>query len=206
MNCRDIRKIIDQHFGPGPQDPGGKTAMPAPVDTHIASCPDCAAYLNELALLGSMLNSADYSVRPGELDSITFDNIAAAESSRWARGRSTANQPNIRWLWAPVAVAAAIILVILIPKIGDTPSSLSTDSFSSSGITSAEIINDISSSDSLGDEVLSSLAADIDFENVADEIIYNAEIADLLQGLTPSELEALSDKIDELSKGATRKG
>ncbi|OGC93477.1 MAG: hypothetical protein A2W25_05685 [candidate division Zixibacteria bacterium RBG_16_53_22] len=199
MNCINARIEIDARLRKGSAE------LPIDVRCHVDDCPACAAHMAELIKLQSILERTDFRVRPGELDGITFERIAEI-----ARGR----RPEViglkwsrpAWLWAPVAVAAAIILVSLIPKLANhVPSTTAINTASS--ITSAEVINDIARSEGLGDEFLTEMAGDMNVEYIAQELIEGSDIEDLLHGLTQSEMKALSDKIDNLpGMGSTGKG
>lgn len=190
MNCRDAQSRIDQSLN------AGDIELPDNLRDHAESCPACSSYLAELVNLQSILEGSDLGVRPGELDDITFERIAEiAQGRRPELIRLKWSKPG--WLWAPVAAAAAIILVVLIPKFTNhAPSTIAINTTSS--ITSAEVINDIARSDSLGIAFLTEMAGDINVEYVAQELLNGSDVEDLIYGLTQNEMEALSDKIDNL--------
>jgi hypothetical protein len=147
-----------------------------------------------------MLERSDLSVRPGDLDDITFEKIVAVaggqpEAVRPRRFELRPFGPAPVWLWVPVAAAAAIALMVLIPRFTNNTTSTITIG-ATPGITSTELINDIAKSDSLGDEVLAEMADDMNMDYIAEALIEGSNINDLLHGLTQSEMEALSDKIE----------
>jgi len=189
MLCKDVQLQIDERLRKGGPD------LPNEIRGHIDSCPVCAAYLAELDSLRPVLDMADLRALPGELDDLTFEKIVAA-----AGGGRKAVRPGrfeLRWLWVPLAVAAAIALMILIPRlIVNAPSTVALNT--TPGITTIGLINDIALSDSLGDEVLAEMADDMNMDYIAETLSEGSDIDDLLSGLTQSEMEALGDKIDEL--------
>ncbi len=201
MNCKDAQFQIDERLRKG------STELPYEVANHIGSCPVCSAYLAESGELRSILDRFDPRVRPGELDDITFESIAALAGGKVERpGAIRARRFDLRWLWAPAAVVVAIVLVALVPKL--TTNIPSTDTMNTAArLTNVELIDDIAHSDSLVGEVLADMADDMNMDNIAEELVEGADINDLLHGLSQSEMEALSNKIDELpGMGSSGKG
>jgi hypothetical protein len=200
MNCKDAQFRIDESFMAGQED------LAAEIRKHVDTCRICAGYLAELAELQTLLAGSGPDVHPGELEDLTFEKIVAVADSKGRGKVARSRRFEHRWLWAPMAAAAIIVLTVLIPKFtGDSPSGVALNT--SSDITSTELINDIAESDSLGDVVLAEMADDINVDYIAEALIDDSDINDLLHGLTQGEMEALFDKIDDLPEtGQTGKG
>jgi hypothetical protein len=201
MNCRSVRKAIEEHIA--------AKGMPLSdsISGHIDSCPSCLAYLGQLLEMRTALDLSREHVRPGELDDMTFEKIAALAGARkyMPRGISIKDH-KLRWALAPVALAAAIVVAVLIPEYYNRPDMIIAAN-GASDQSSNEIINEIATSESLGTEILADMAIDLNFDNIADELMREAEFNDLLYGLTQSELEALNNKIDDLPRtGRSGKG
>lgn len=192
MNCKDARDGIDRALISTP------FSLPAEVDAHIENCPDCSAYLKEVYALQTVLNKHSLEVMPGELDNLTFEKIVSRAEEK--KKKPVAWRPAFRWRWvlAPASVAAIFIIALLI-RGNDVTTMADLNNTVSYSMTSAEIVDQIAGSDSLGEELLVTLAnKNSDFEHVADELLSGSDINDLLSGLTDDELKALYNKIDKL--------
>jgi len=204
MNCKMAKLKIDECIK------ANALSLPHEVEAHLISCAQCSAYRSELAGLQSILDKSDMSVYPGELDDITFESITAVASGKGREIKAGSRKAVYRWLWAPAAIAATIIVTVLVPQLANrvpSGSSAETAIVAPTSITSVEVISDIARSDSLGDEVLADIAQDIDMDYIADALLEGSDVSDMLYGLTPSEMEALYNKIDNLSEtGSTGKG
>jgi hypothetical protein len=191
MNCKECQKLLEENFR------SGKTTLADDLKRHVVSCSSCAAFSEELRALGSILAGSDPKVLPGELDDITFERIVSEARGTNVKPAHAKPRVALRWAWAPAA-AAVVIVALLIPKLYDG----STDQIiydPLTDLTAVEIIDDIASSDSLGVEVLASLADDANLDYLVDELAADAEVDDLLGGLSQGELENLYDKIEDLS-------
>jgi hypothetical protein len=190
MNCKEFRKQADILFGQ-------KEDIGSPLmKEHAASCPDCASYWNELSALDGALNELKVEVHPGELDNITFDRIARLASA--PTGYSTAIKAawSFKWILAPLTVAVAAVLIFMLAK----PVQKLDNSYT--GIvpySTQEVESAILSSDTLGTELLSTLAGnDAELDRAADELIGDSDIDDILSSMSADELKAVYDKIDNL--------
>jgi hypothetical protein len=190
MNCKEFRKQADNFFGQK------ENIGSSQLKEHADSCPACAVYLNEFSILRGALNEIHFGIRPGELDDISFERIAAMASNPAGKHRAIRIAWPIKWILAPVAVSAAAVLIFMLAK----PVPKSDNSFTVSvPYSSQEIESAILSSDTLGIEILSSLAGDdTELDRAADELISDSDIDDILSSMSADELKAVYDKIDNL--------
>ena len=190
MNCREFRKQID--LGLLKAD----SKLSAELEAHIVSCAQCSVYLNDLSLMQNALNETNLMVRLGELDDINFEKIVSMASEKVKERKAVRITWAFKWLLAPAVVAAAAVLIFLPSKpVQNSDSSLvGTLSYSAQ-----EIENSILTSDSLGNELLASLASDNnDLDNVSNELLQDLDINDILSTLSADELKSLFEKIDNL--------
>jgi hypothetical protein len=173
--------------------------MPEELRRHVDSCPECAAHKSELLALGKIIGETTYTIELGELDHINFDNIKALALGTKDKPAKTRRGFSFKWLWAPAAVAMAVAaFLIFSPKNNNSIKNYSDINIDIS-LTSQDLENQISSSDSLSKQLLSSLATnDGEFDNAADELTNNANLDDLINGLTDNELDAFYSKINDL--------
>ncbi|HBZ01226.1 MAG TPA: hypothetical protein DEO84_07915 [candidate division Zixibacteria bacterium] len=190
MNCKEFRKQID--LGLVKSD----NQLSAELEAHVVSCPQCTVYLNNLSLMQKALNETDLVVRPGELDDINFEKIISMAPVKAKEHKSVRIAWPFKWLLAPAIVAAAAVLIFLPSK----PVQNSNNSLAGAVVYSTqEIENTILSSDSLGVELLASLAGDnIDLDNASDELLRDSDINDILNSMSADELNNLYEKIDNL--------
>jgi hypothetical protein len=189
MNCREYQRQIDIGFKQSGYEISGELVE------HIQSCSSCSAYLRQLESLQEALNRP-LAILPGELDDITWETIGATAPDRKKERRPAKFARLLKWSLVPAAITAAVILVIMLFKPGakNDYSGMSIDPYTTLGTD-----NSILSSDSLSIQVLSSMAADdASLDRAADELLSGSDIDDLLGNLTPDELKALYDKIDNL--------
>jgi hypothetical protein len=192
MNCAKFQKLIDESFSKG------DFFLSDEIRRHLEICSTCAAFAADLRSLQGVLDRRDFAVRPGELDGITFENIIAAKPAVEIKRSVPALARFLRWAWVPAAVSA-LILVALIATRGTSPTGDSYTDTGLNGYTNQELVNQISSSDSLGTEFLVSLAGDDDdFTDAADELLSGADLDEILDGLTSDELKTLYSKLDDL--------
>jgi hypothetical protein len=190
MNCREYRRQIDIGFKQSGFEISGELLE------HIKSCASCSEYSRELEMLQNALNQQELQVVPGELDDLTFEKIISSSHDRKKEHRTVRVGWFTKWLLAPAAVTAVVILVILLARPGgknvNDYSGVYIDPYSS-----FEIDNSIFSSDSLSIQVLSSMAGnDAALDRVADELLHESNIDDMLGNLTADELRVLYDKLD----------
>jgi hypothetical protein len=190
MNCREFRKQIDLGLKRTGSELSGE------LEAHVISCAQCAVYLNDLSLMQNTLNETDLEVRPGELDDINFEKIVSMASEKVKERKSVRIAWPFKWLLAPAVVAAAAVLIFLPAKQvqNSNNSSAGTVTYSTQ-----EIENTILTSDSLGIELLASLASDNnDLDNASDELLRDLDINDILGSMSNDELKSLYEKIDNL--------
>jgi hypothetical protein len=198
MNCREFQQKIDLEFG------RGEIEMPSGLKKHLQSCDSCSAYLGTLSRLGEALSKQKFEVLPGELDDITFEKIAQSKRPYpEKRGLfETIFRGFPRWGWAPATAIAAIILLTIVPKIGERISTI-YQLDEPSGVT--EIVDEyagIESDDDLALVVISLLENDTDFVRAAEELMTDMEYDDVIDDLTDDELKALYDKIEIIEGSA----
>jgi hypothetical protein len=190
MSCSEFQRQIDIGFKQSGFEISGELLE------HIQSCESCSDYLRELETLQEALNQPRSKILPGELDDLTFDKIISPSPELEKVRHSIKIGWLSKWLLAPAVVIAAVILIIMFVKPGGNNvneySGMYIDPYSS-----FEMDNSIFSSDSLSIKVLSSMAGnDATLDRVADELLYESNIDDMLGNLTPDELKALYDKLD----------
>ena len=194
MKCKDIQKRIDIEFRQGGFELSEK------LNSHVESCPACASYLKALARLDQVLANAPLEIRPGELDDLTFERIVDLASSKGEKTGIFVNIFKLKWAWVPAAAAAIIIAAIYIPQITHkstpTASIYTADSYMPSD---ADLEAALLSSDTLTDQFLSTIAGNSkDLDLVNDELMSGANINDIINSLSNSELEALYKKLGNL--------
>jgi len=198
MDCKEFQEKIDLEFRYGAFE------MPSELRQHMQDCHSCSAYSGELSRLKESLHEQKFEVLPGELDDITFEKIAQLEQpGPEKRGVFEAVFTGFRrWVWAPAAVVAVIIILAIIPQfIERTATIFPLDE--SSGI--VEIVDDyaeIESYDDLALVVVSLLEDDTEFDWAAGELIIDMDYNDLIDDLTDDELRALYDKIEMINGSA----
>ncbi len=190
MSCSEFQRQIDIGFKQSGFEISGELLE------HIQSCESCSDYLHELEMLQGALNRPRLEVLPGELDDLTFDKIISPSRQSQKARHSIKIGWLSKWLLAPAVVTVAVILTIMLTRPGGNNineySGMYIDPYSS-----FEMDNSIFSSDSLSIKVLSSMAGnDAALDRVADELLYESNIDDMLGNLTPDELKALYDKLD----------
>jgi len=192
MNCKDVQKQIGALFGKG------EFSLPEEMRLHVGRCPACASFAADLKSMQGVLDTHDFKVRPGELDDITFEKITAAASSAPERRSTPGFARFLRWAWVPAAASAAVLALMLLLR--DPASTDSTYTGTElMDYTNHELVDEIAASDSLGAELLVSLAGDDDeLTHAADELLSGADLDDLLDGLTSDELKTLYSKLDDL--------
>ena len=192
MNCKAFRKQVDIAFGQSGYEITGELLE------HANSCHLCSEYLKELKLLQDALNEPHLTVRPSELDDLSFDKIVSAAPSHKNDRRPVRIVRPLRWLVAPAAVSVVAILIIMLAK----PAQRNVNNYSGSIIEPySNLVSDntLLSSDSLSIQVLSSMAGDDkDLDSAADELLSSSDIDDILSSMSQDELKALYDKIDNL--------
>lgn len=98
-------------------------AEAAGVDEHLAACPECAAQLDELRTLDGGLSDAFSGLgEPAAPDAdaayaLLQTRLHAGSVARPASGRSVARFIRRRPMYAGVAVAAALLIVLLVPPL-----------------------------------------------------------------------------------------
>lgn len=198
MNCKEFQEKADLEFR------RGEVEMPSELKKHLKSCDSCSAYLGALSRLGKSLSKQKFEVLPGELDDITFEKIAQSKRPYpEKRGLfETILRGFPRWGWAPAAAIAAIILLTIVPKIGERISTI-YHLDEPSGVT--EIVDEyagIESDDDLALVVVSLLENDTDFVWAAEELMTDMEYDDVIDDLNDDELKALYDKIEIIKESA----
>jgi hypothetical protein len=191
MNCREFRNKADNEFRERTID------FSSEMKKHADSCIECAAYTKELAALRGALAKPSLSIRPGELDDITFEKIATLASEKGRRRASVRIAWPVKWILAPLTVAAVAAIIFILAK----PVQKTDNPFAGiAPYSSVEIENSILSSDSAGVELLTSLAASdtTSLGYVSDELLSNSEINDILGSMSVDELKTLYDKINNL--------
>lgn len=194
MNCREFQEKIDLIFRRGASE------MPSELREHIQSCDSCRAYSGELSGLRESLDEQKFEVLTGELDDLTFEKIVQLKSPRLPK-RAVFDGFRRR-AWAPVVVAAAIILLAIIPYFVERISTIYQQD-ESPGV--ADIVDDyavIESYDDLALVVVSLLEDDTDFAWAAEELMLNMDYDDLIDDLTNDELRALYDRIEMINGSA----
>ncbi len=192
MNCREFQEKTDLEFR------RSDVEMPSELKKHLKSCDSCSAYFGVLARLRESLKKQRFEVLPGELDDITFEMIAQSKRP-YPEKRGffeTVFRRFPRWGWAPAAAIAVIILLTIVPEIGERISTI-YQLDESTGVT--EIVDEytgIESDDDLALVVVSLLQDDADFEWAAGEMMIDMDYDDLIDDLTEDELRALYDKIE----------
>lgn len=195
MNCREFQEKTDLEFR------RGEVEMPSELKKHLKSCDSCSAYFGELARLRESLEKQRFEVFPGELDDITFEKIAQSKRPYpEKRGLfETVFRGFPRWGWAPVAAIAAIILLTIVPKIGERISTI-YQLDESTGVT--EIVDEytgIESYDDLALVIESLLENDTAFVWAAEELMTDMDYDDMIEDLTDDELKTLYDRIEMMN-------
>jgi hypothetical protein len=192
MNCQKIQKRISGYFG------SQEYSLPEEVTLHISSCPECAAFANDLLSLHGVLGESRLEIRPGELDQLTFEKIAELASSKEKKRYASLIVRRFWWLLTPAAAASLALIIFFTThnKTGNIPDYIQTSSIAYSGM---ESVNDILASDSLGTELLTSLIGnDTELDHAADELISGSNLDDLINGMTSDELKTFYNKLDDL--------
>ncbi len=188
MDCNEVQKIIDMGFGENSGEIGFD------IKSHIESCEICAAYFEESALLQNVLNKQKFEILPAELDDITFDNIVAALEKSVKKTGFVESVFSLSWAWIPAAAAAVFILFSILPNslnITQTPFPETT------GFLYSDNEYWFNDSDQIEPEILTSLISkDSSPEIIAEELLYEAEVDDLLGSLTEEELDMLYDRLN----------
>lgn len=195
MNCREFRNKIDLKMG------NGSFEIEADLMGHMQACESCRLYSEEISVLRDGLIRQRFEVIPGELDDITFENIAALSGKRREATRGII--PSIgKWAWIPAAAAAIILIAVLIPNM-----IMTTDN----GLTESEIYDpldwayeyDIIVSENLGSMVIASLVAnETELDQLAEELLSESDFDELLESLTDEELGVLYERIDLINGSA----
>jgi hypothetical protein len=188
MSCRVFRKRIESGFKHDGYEISGDLLE------HVKICDSCSDYLRDLKLLRDNLIQSRLDVLPGELDDITFEKVISEVPE--AIGHSVRYSRRIKWLLGPAIVGLATVLVILLAGRGGINVSENRNNYVDS-YPSIEIDSSLLASDSLSIEVLSLMAVDdASLDRVDDELLRQSDIDEMLSNLTPDELKALYDKID----------
>jgi hypothetical protein len=191
MKCKEFRNEAESEFGERDY------VLSAEMKSHVDSCAECSAYLKEITALKEALAKPSLSVRPGELDDITFEKIATLASAKTPRRGTIRVGWPVKWILAPLTVAAFAVIIFILAK----PVQQTDNSYAGIGpYSSVEIENAVLASDSTGANLLSSLAASdtASLEYVSDELISDSDINDILGSMSVDELKTLYDKIDNL--------
>ncbi len=103
MTCREVQsKLSAYHDGELAAVDAGRVAA------HLADCPDCTAYLGDLAAIGNVLRSAPVGEPSVRLRARLVDATPRVRQMRWTRWR---------W-WLPRVAAAAAGFVVYVSLYG----------------------------------------------------------------------------------------
>ena len=194
MKCDDVRKQIDLGIAKS------SVNIDPEISSHIKSCGECESYYKEIVKLINLLNSQTFEVLPGELDHITFENIARSPVEATKRAEIFKSIFSWRWAWVPAAAAAIAILFLILPN--------------SNNIEDEQISVVQSDSTYLGDGIFveneneaSALLASLvseesEIDMLAGELIYDSEIKDLIATLTDDEYELLFESLENTNGGS----
>ncbi len=198
MNCREFREKIDLEFR------FGALEILSELRQHIQSCDSCSAYFGQLSRLRESLNEQKFEIFPGELDDITFEKIAQSEHRQPAKSGifEIVFAGFRRWIWAPAAVVAVIIILAIMPQFIDRNGAIYPLDESSGGVGIVDDYAVIESYDDLALVVVSLLEDDADFDWAAEELMLDMDYDDLIGDLTDDELRALYDKIEMINGSA----
>jgi hypothetical protein len=199
MNCDDFRKSIDLKFT------GGRYELSTEAESHRKSCESCGLYLRDLLGLNAVLKKQEFEILPGELDDITFENIAGMEKPlRWKRALSESISIGLkRWAWAPIAAVAVALALNLIPR--DTEMQVDDELSAPQEVymTWDEIYSTIEESDVWTDVVGSLVESEADLEMASEELMSDMDFDVILEDLTEEELDLLYNKIDQINGSAS---
>lgn len=194
MKCDRFRNDIELGLN------AGDFELSPDLKAHLDVCRACASYFSTLKAIKSTLDSQVFEVLPGELDSVTLDNVIKSDSRLDIRPRLSEIlfKGFKKWAWAPVAAAAVILLLLRLPGMIDR----STESISLSSQTASsedwDMINTAADS-GLWSYVVGSLMDDgQDLDLVAEELSHDVDFDDELSNLNDEELQYLYNNIDEL--------
>jgi hypothetical protein len=193
MNCKAIQEKIDIEFRHGVSEISGD------LKAHIENCPVCSSYLRELTGLDNILNRSHFEVRPGELDDLTFEKIVSIASGKKRIRETSGRIFRLKWALIPAAAAAVIIIAMFIPRMTNTPTVATSNSIDYYLPIDENLEETLASSDTLTNQFLLSMAGSSgDLDIVADELLSESDINDILSSLSASEMEALYQKLGNL--------
>jgi len=194
MRCDEFQKRIDLEFVRGDFEITGE------LRSHLDTCESCQAYLTDLLAMRTTLNSQSFEVQPGELDSITFENlIDSGTEIRTDYKRSISLMPFIfRWVWAPVAAAAIVVLMLLIPgnritkPVSEGDSVYSWDTW--------DYIYSEAENDTIYSKMLEAIEpSDDEFSLAADELVSGVSIYEAIDNMTDDELQDFYERISDIN-------
>ena len=198
MNCREFREKIDLEFR------SGALEILSELRRHMQDCDSCSAYFGQLSRLRESLNEQKFEILPGELDDITLEKIAQLKHRQPAKSAvfETVFTRFRRWIWAPAAVVAVIIILAIMPRFIDRNAAIYPLDESSGGVGIVDDYAVIESYDDLAIVVVSLLEDDADFDWAAEELMLDMDYNDLIDDLTDDELRTLYDKIEIINGSA----
>jgi hypothetical protein len=198
MNCREFKEKIDLEFR------SGALEIPSELRQHMQSCDFCSAYVGQLSRLRESLNEQRFEVLPGELDDLTFEKIARSKHCQPVRAGvfETVFARYRRWIWAPAAVVAVIMILAIMPQFIDRNGAIYQLDQSSGGVGIVDDYAVIESDDDLAAVVVSLLEDEADFDRAAEELMLDLDYDDLIDDLTDDELKALYDKFEMINGSA----
>jgi hypothetical protein len=191
MKCHDIQKKIDLGLSDSSID------IDSRLRSHIESCRECGRYYKEISELREILNRQSFEVLPGELDGITLENIIRSEKPEIRKAGIFQSIFSLRWFWVPAAVAAVLLMLMVLPKNNDV------------GNSDSQVVqnNTIYLGDGVfveSEEQASALTASLvsdesELDLLADELIYESDVDDLLDSMTDEEFEILYERLKNIN-------
>ncbi|UCE64889.1 MAG: hypothetical protein JSU85_08335 [Candidatus Zixiibacteriota bacterium] len=187
MKCEDVQKRIDLELT------GSSLDFDSALKSHIESCEKCGLYYKEVIRLKGILSSQSFEVLPGELDDITFEKIIHSAKPE-SRGAGVFESIfSLRWVWAPAAAVAIIILFLVSPDINNLENGKSLSVQSDSTYLGNGIF--VESDEEASALAVSLISDNAEIELLADELIFGSEIDDLIETLTDDEFEILYERL-----------
>jgi hypothetical protein len=187
MKCEEVQNKIDMAFRQSSINIESETLA------HIKGCRECGAYYNELVRLRDLLNTESFQALPGELDDITFENIVKSPRPEIKKAGILESIFPVKWLWAPAAAAAVIILFVIFNRTADHHQPL--DRNDTIAIIDWDSPFSPASIDSL--EVSSLINESGDLELLEEELLNGMDVSHLVNSLTEDEFNQLYNLLDD---------
>jgi len=195
MNCEEFKYQIDLDLR------AGHLELSSEMEFHIAGCGSCRSYYLQLDALRNLLGREKFEVVPGELDELTFENIAGTErpSPYKLSFREAIFSGMRKWIWVPAAAAVIVIMAAVYFHFGGVPDyygqAVVETEYPVSGDTSSAIEN-------IGDwsYVIKSLISDeSEFDVAEEELSTDIDFDDALINLSDEQLNSLYNLIQTMN-------